>query len=73
MTVIAPDGATADGLDTAISVLGPERGLRLIAGFPGAEMTITWKGGEDERQVESPGFKAWLSPASARPAGGPRE
>jgi thiamine biosynthesis lipoprotein ApbE len=60
--VIHPDGATADALDTAISVLGPERGLKLIAEFPGAEMTMTWKDGEGERQAESPGFKAWLAP-----------
>ena len=31
VTVVAPDGATADGLATAVSILGPERGLKLIA------------------------------------------
>jgi thiamine biosynthesis lipoprotein len=30
VTVIAPDGITADALATAVSVLGPERGLKLI-------------------------------------------
>jgi FAD:protein FMN transferase len=30
VSVIAPDGVTADSLATAVSVLGPERGLRLI-------------------------------------------
>ena len=30
VTVVAKDGATADSLDTAAFVLGPERGLRLI-------------------------------------------
>ena len=29
VTVVAPDGATADSLDTAIYILGPERGLPL--------------------------------------------
>ncbi len=36
VTVIAPDGATADGLDTAACVLGPDRGLALIESTPGA-------------------------------------
>jgi FAD:protein FMN transferase len=35
VTVIAPDGTTADGLATAVSVLGPERGLELIKSMPG--------------------------------------
>jgi len=30
VTVIAPDGLTADSLATAVSVLGPEAGLRLV-------------------------------------------
>lgn len=34
VTVIAPDGTTADALATAVSVLGPERGLRLIESQP---------------------------------------
>ena len=36
VTVIAPDGATADGLDTAACVLGPDKGLALIESTPGA-------------------------------------
>ncbi len=35
VTVIAPDGITADALATAVSVLGPERGLKLIESQPG--------------------------------------
>ncbi len=30
VTIIAPDGITADALATAVSVLGPQRGLKLI-------------------------------------------
>lgn len=30
VTVIAPNGITADGLATAVSVLGPQRGLKLV-------------------------------------------
>lgn len=36
VTVIAPHGLEADGLDTAISVMGAERGLELIESRPGA-------------------------------------
>ncbi len=33
-TVVAPDGATADALATAVSILGQKRGLALVALFP---------------------------------------
>lgn len=36
VTVVAPDGATADGLDTAVFVMGPEAGLALVENTPGA-------------------------------------
>jgi thiamine biosynthesis lipoprotein len=35
VTVIAPSDTTADGLDTALCVLGPGRGLELIEGMKG--------------------------------------
>lgn len=40
VTVIAPDGITADSLASAISVLGPERGIKLVNGKPGIECLI---------------------------------
>jgi thiamine biosynthesis lipoprotein len=36
VTVIAPDGATADALETTVYILGPERGLKLVDQTPGA-------------------------------------
>jgi FAD:protein FMN transferase len=36
VTVVAPDGVTADGLSTAACVLGPRKGLELIEKTPGA-------------------------------------
>jgi thiamine biosynthesis lipoprotein len=36
VTVVAPDGATADALETAVYLLGPERGLKLVDETPGA-------------------------------------
>ena len=35
-TVIARDGMTADALATAVSVMGPQRGLELVRSIPGA-------------------------------------
>jgi FAD:protein FMN transferase len=40
VTVVAPDGATADSLDTAVYVLGPERGLALVEATEGAAALI---------------------------------
>jgi thiamine biosynthesis lipoprotein len=36
VTVVAPDGLTADVLGTAVSVLGPEKGMKLVDQTPGA-------------------------------------
>jgi thiamine biosynthesis lipoprotein len=40
VTVIGPDGTLTDGLDTAIFVLGTERGLALIEAYPDYETII---------------------------------
>jgi thiamine biosynthesis lipoprotein len=40
VTVIARDCTTADSLDTAVSVLGPEAGLKLVEATPGAAAFI---------------------------------
>ena len=41
VTVLAPSGLLADGLDTAACVLGPVRGLALIESTPGASALFT--------------------------------
>jgi thiamine biosynthesis lipoprotein len=43
VTVIAPDGISADALDTAAYVLGPERGLELIEKQPGCAAIFVWE------------------------------
>ncbi|UCG38466.1 MAG: FAD:protein FMN transferase [bacterium] len=37
VTVLAPDCVTADALATAVFVLGAEKGMKLLEGWPGAE------------------------------------
>jgi thiamine biosynthesis lipoprotein len=46
VTVIGPDGTMTDGLDTAIFVLGVERGLELIEAYPDYETIIVDAAGE---------------------------
>lgn len=62
-TVIAPDGTTADSLASAVSVLGPEKGLKLIEQTDGTAARIERV--EDGRPVvdESAGFAKFLAPA----------
>ncbi len=57
VTVIAKDGATADALATAVSVLGPEQGLALVRAFEGSAMVERTAGGTKSHR-ESPGFPA---------------
>ena len=64
-TVIAPDGMTADALDTAVCVLGPERGLQLVEGTPGAAARITTIDGERVTVHESKRFRDFLVTAAA--------
>lgn len=40
VTVIAPEGTVADGLDTGIFVLGPEKGMALVERLPDVEAVI---------------------------------
>jgi len=61
VTVIARDGMTADGLATAVSVLGPEAGLKLIGPIKGAQARIVRKPGNQIEAVESPGFRRFYA------------
>lgn len=56
VTVIAPDGASADGLDTAACVLGPERGLALIGSTPGASALFTRVGPNGPERFATAGW-----------------
>lgn len=57
VTVIADDGMTANGLSTSVSVLGPERGLRLVEETPGAAAYLVRRPGDQIEFVESSRWK----------------
>jgi len=46
VTIVAPEGTMADGLDTGIFVMGAEKGLALIERLPGVEGLIIGRDGE---------------------------
>ena len=60
-TVICPDGMTADALDTAVCVLGPEKGLELVEQTPGAAARITTIEGDRVTLHESKRFREYLT------------
>jgi thiamine biosynthesis lipoprotein len=59
VTVIAPDGITADGLATAVSVLGPDKGIKLVENTTGAAVHITRLPGNLIETGESRRFKRY--------------
>lgn len=59
VTVIAPDGTTADSLATAVSVLGIEKGLRLIQQTRNVAAYIVYPTNEQIQAVQTRGFSRW--------------
>ena len=64
VTVIAPAGTLSDGLATAVSVLGPARGLALVAKTPGASTSISFADDGRVRTVTSPGWRYFVAAGS---------
>lgn len=62
VSVLANDCLTADGLATALVVLGPDKGRRLLESrFPGVEALFILRRDEDRfEEVATPGFAAAL-------------
>lgn len=58
VTVIAPRGIDSDGLDSAVAILGPEKGLKLLAGREGVSAYIVSANddGLNVRTVATPNF-----------------
>ncbi len=57
VTVIAPTGTASDSLATAVSVLGPDSGLRLIDSIPGTAALIVRVGEQGHEHRESRLFR----------------
>ena len=57
VTVVAPDGGTADALETTAYILGPDRGLKLVDDTPGASAIFVRSTPEGIKTFESKRFK----------------
>jgi FAD:protein FMN transferase len=73
VTVIAPDAMTSDWSSTAVSILGPQKGIGMIERIPGAAVRIVVpRPGQGAAVVESTGFKSYhfqpAQPAATFPA-----
>jgi thiamine biosynthesis lipoprotein len=63
VTVVAPDGITADAWATALSVMGPEAGLRHAAELPGLEVRFVWEEDGVQQVRETAGFAQLVVPS----------
>ncbi len=76
VTVVAPDGAAADALETVVYLLGPDRGLTLVDSLPGTSAIYLRLTPGGVRRFESKRFKdvpvdaRTASPPPAQPAPG---
>lgn len=68
VTVLAPNGMTADALSTAVSVLGPETGLKLVEATPRAAAHIVRKPHGRIEVFESKRFGKFVEPPPPRAA-----
>ncbi len=69
VTVLAPDATTADSLSTAVSVLGPDRGLALVRRTPGTSALILRPapGGTNAAPIETLSTGRWRGQRLANP------
>jgi len=67
VTVIARSGLDSDGLDTAVSVLGSDRGLALIESRPGTAAVIIQRGTSGTTVSMSSAFRKLTAIRGSRP------
>jgi thiamine biosynthesis lipoprotein len=58
VTIVAADCITADSLASAVSVLGPQRGMKLVESRPGVEAIVMTKEGKTTQKFVSTGLRA---------------
>lgn len=66
-TVIAPDGITADSMATAVCVLGPEKGLKLVETMPRAAAFIVRSLGDKPETFSSSRLAEYVTTDRSRP------
>jgi len=66
VTIIAPHGAEADALATAVSVLGVDAGLELIESLPQTECLLITGDKDAFKLIRSSGFSKYEVPAEKR-------
>jgi len=59
VTVVGPDGLSTDGVSSAVAILGPEKGLKLIEKTPGIAAFIVRMVDGKERTYQSQRWKEW--------------
>jgi thiamine biosynthesis lipoprotein len=60
VTVVAPDGLSADALATALSVMGREHGLKLAEDLPSTEAQFRWREDGRRRKAQTQYFATLL-------------
>ena len=60
VTIVAPSGTLADGLDTAICVMGKEKGLKLIESLDGVAGLLVFETPQGEEETASKRFGKFL-------------
>jgi thiamine biosynthesis lipoprotein len=63
VTVIAPDATTADALASALSVLGPERGMELLEKYPECSARFEIRTDQGLRRIASDSFPILEGPS----------
>ena len=61
VTVIAPDGVTADSLASAVSVLGPKAGMKLIDDTPDCAALFVRQGNSGPEVFRSKRLERWIA------------
>jgi thiamine biosynthesis lipoprotein len=69
-TVIARDATHADALATALTLLGPERGVEIVERVPGVQARVVERDGNARMQRETTGYRRIVVERSA-PSNGP--
>lgn len=57
VTIVAPDATVADALSTLVFVLGREKGMRFVEGYPGIDALVVFETGDSLGYLMTSGMK----------------